>query len=37
MVKDDEGHGFANPENKLDLYRAMEQFFAKHLGGRASG
>jgi dipeptidyl aminopeptidase/acylaminoacyl peptidase len=34
MVKDDEGHGFANPENRLDLYRAMERFFAKHLGGR---
>ena len=36
MVKDDEGHGFANPENRLDLYRAMERFFAKHLGGRTS-
>jgi dipeptidyl aminopeptidase/acylaminoacyl peptidase len=36
MVKDDEGHGFANPENRLDLYRAMERFFGKHLGGRTS-
>jgi dipeptidyl aminopeptidase/acylaminoacyl peptidase len=36
MVKDDEGHGFANPENRLDLYRAMERFFAEHLGGRAA-
>jgi dipeptidyl aminopeptidase/acylaminoacyl peptidase len=36
IVKDDEGHGFANPENRLDLYRAMEVFFAKHLGGRSS-
>lgn len=36
MVKDDEGHGFANPENRLDLYRAMERFFAQHLGGRTS-
>ena len=35
LVKDDEGHGFANPENRLDLYRAMEQFLARHLGGRA--
>ncbi len=35
LVKDDEGHGFANPENRLDLYRAMERFFARHLGGRA--
>lgn len=35
LVKDDEGHGFANPENRLDLYRAMERFFARHLGGRS--
>ena len=35
IVKDDEGHGFANPENRLDLYRAMERFFAQHLGGRS--
>jgi dipeptidyl aminopeptidase/acylaminoacyl peptidase len=33
LVKDDEGHGFANPENRLDLYRAMERFLAQHLGG----
>jgi dipeptidyl aminopeptidase/acylaminoacyl peptidase len=36
LVKDDEGHGFANPENRLDLYRAMERFFAKHLGGQST-
>ena len=36
LVKDDEGHGFANPENRLDLYRAMEHFFARHLGGRSA-
>jgi len=35
LVKDDEGHGFANPENRLDLYRAMERFLAQHLGGRS--
>ena len=35
MVKDNEGHGFRNEENRLDFYRAMEQFLAKHLGGRA--
>ena len=34
MVKDDEGHGFRNEENRFDVYRAMEQFFAKNLGGR---
>jgi dipeptidyl aminopeptidase/acylaminoacyl peptidase len=37
LLKDDEGHGFANPENRLDLYRAMERFLAEHLGGRAAG
>lgn len=36
IVKDDEGHGFARPENRLDTYAAMELFFAKHLGGRAA-
>ena len=35
MVKDNEGHGFYNEENRFEYYRAMEQFFAKHLGGRA--
>lgn len=34
MVKDNEGHGFANEENRFDFYRAMEKFLAKHLGGR---
>ncbi|NLM71611.1 MAG: S9 family peptidase, partial [Synergistaceae bacterium] len=32
MVKENEGHGFQNEENRFDLYRAMESFFAKHLG-----
>ncbi len=36
ICKDDEGHGFQNPENRLDLYRAMETFLARHLGGRSS-
>ncbi|MCF0235456.1 MAG: S9 family peptidase, partial [Bacteroidaceae bacterium] len=31
MVKDDEGHGFANQENRFDFYRAMERFLAQHL------
>jgi dipeptidyl aminopeptidase/acylaminoacyl peptidase len=34
MVKDNEGHGFHNEENRFDFYRAMEQFLAKHLGGQ---
>ena len=31
MVKDNEGHGFSNQENRFDFYRAMERFFAKYL------
>jgi len=34
MVKDNEGHGFRNEENRFDFYREMEEFLAKHLGGR---
>jgi len=34
MVKDNEGHGFRNEENRFDFYRAMEEFLSKHLGGR---
>ena len=34
IVKDNEGHGFANEENRLYFYRAVERFLAKHLGGR---
>jgi dipeptidyl aminopeptidase/acylaminoacyl peptidase len=35
MVKTDEGHGFLNPENQIDVYHAVERFLAGHLGGRA--
>lgn len=31
MVKDNEGHGFQNEENRFEFYAAMEAFFAKHL------
>lgn len=31
MVKDNEGHGFRNEENKFEFYGAMEAFLAKHL------
>jgi dipeptidyl aminopeptidase/acylaminoacyl peptidase len=31
-----EGHGFLKDENRADLFRRMEQFFARHLGGRTS-
>ena len=32
MVKENEGHGFRNEENRFDFYRAMERFLATHLG-----
>jgi dipeptidyl aminopeptidase/acylaminoacyl peptidase len=31
MVKDNEGHGFHNEENRFDFYRAMEKFLGEHL------
>ena len=31
MVKDNEGHGFHNEENRFDFYRAMEKFLGAHL------
>lgn len=33
IVKDNEGHGFQNEENRFEFYRAMEEFLGKHLGG----
>ena len=32
MVKDDEGHGFHNQENRFDFYRAMERFLKEQMG-----
>ena len=34
MLFEDEGHGFARPENRLKFYAAAEKFLAGHLGGR---
>jgi dipeptidyl aminopeptidase/acylaminoacyl peptidase len=31
MVKDNEGHGFHNEENRMDFYRAMEAFLIQHM------
>lgn len=31
LVKDDEGHGFLNPDNQIDMYHAVERFLAQHL------
>lgn len=37
LLFEDEGHGFARPENRLKFYAAAERFLAKHLGGRVEG
>ncbi|MFH1297867.1 MAG: S9 family peptidase [Bacteroidota bacterium] len=31
LVKDNEGHGFHNEENRFDFYRAMEKFLGEHM------
>ena len=31
MVKENEGHGFSNEENRFSFYEAMEKFLRKHL------
>jgi dipeptidyl aminopeptidase/acylaminoacyl peptidase len=31
MVKNNEGHGFANEENRFEFYRTMEIFLGQHL------
>ena len=31
LVKENEGHGFRNEENRFEMNRTMEQFLAKHL------
>jgi len=31
MVKENEGHGFHNEENRFEFYRAMEKFLGDHL------
>ncbi|GAB3445543.1 S9 family peptidase [Streptomonospora sediminis] len=36
LLNETEGHGFINSESKIELYRRLESFLAKHLGGRSS-
>jgi dipeptidyl aminopeptidase/acylaminoacyl peptidase len=31
LLEPDEGHGFMNPDNRMEFYRAMEAFLAKYL------
>ena len=37
LVKDNEGHGFQNEENKFEFYRKMESFLETHLAGGGRG
>jgi dipeptidyl aminopeptidase/acylaminoacyl peptidase len=34
IVAEDEGHGFAGEENRLAMFALIEEFLAKHIGGR---
>jgi acetyl esterase/lipase len=36
MIKHDEGHGFVNQENVIDMYHVVERFLAEHLGDEVS-
>lgn len=33
-VRDDEGHGFLDERNRVEMYTIIERFLAEHLGGR---
>ena len=33
LLASDESHGFSNPESEMAVYRAIEVFLGKHLGG----
>ncbi len=35
MLFEDEGHGFAKPENRLRFFGAADRFLARYLGGRS--
>ncbi|WP_454722356.1 MULTISPECIES: S9 family peptidase [Cupriavidus] len=36
LLKENEGHGFHNEENRFDFYEAMEAFLGKHLAATAT-
>lgn len=36
LVKEDEGHGFVNPDNVVDMWRAIDRFLAGILLGQAA-
>ena len=35
LVKENEGHGFHNEENRFEFYEAMERFLAEHLADKS--
>ena len=35
LVKDAEGHGFYNEENRIELYEKMEAFLDQHIGTKS--
>jgi dipeptidyl aminopeptidase/acylaminoacyl peptidase len=34
LLNETEGHWFINPDSNIELYRTLERFLARHLGGR---
>jgi dipeptidyl aminopeptidase/acylaminoacyl peptidase len=34
LIQTDEGHGAVNPQNMIEMWRAISGFLARHLGGR---
>ena len=37
ILFEDEGHSIRNWQNRVIFYRKLEDFLAKHLGGRSAG
>lgn len=37
LVNETEGHWFINEDSNRELYRTLEQFLARHIGGRVAG
>ncbi|MEE2048515.1 prolyl oligopeptidase family serine peptidase, partial [Nocardiopsis tropica] len=36
LLNENEGHWFVNTDSNIELYRTLERFLARHLGGRSS-
>ncbi|MBP2367510.1 S9 family peptidase [Pseudonocardia parietis] len=36
LLNEREGHWFVNPASNIELYRTLEQFLARHIGGRVA-